>query len=135
MDQLTFVTKLFATLGIDRSSPLLGTESWIAWVTMLISGVVGCYLGRDLTTRPLWAFVGTMMLGSAVLVFLTSFVYRLKNDPKDMPVPALGGFWRTQWACGLADAGKSVSEIISLADQISDKVWSPASRGMARVAG
>jgi hypothetical protein len=133
MDQLTLVTKLFATLGIDRKSPLLGAESWIAWVTMLISGIVGTYLGRDLTTRPLWAFIGAMMLGSVVLVFLTSFVYRLKNDPNDKPVPALGGFWRTKEASQLAHAGKSVSEIICLRDQISDKVWPPTSRGMARV--
>jgi len=74
-----------------------------------------------------------MMVGSVVLVFLTSFVYRLKNDPTDKPFPALGGFWRTQWASQLARAGKSVSEIISLAEQISDKVWPPTSRGMARV--
>ena len=133
MDQLTFVTKLYATLGIDRRSPLLGTESWIAWVTMLISGVVGTYLGRDLTTRPLWAFVGAMMLGSVVLVFLTSFVYLVKNDPIDKPVPALGGFWLTPWASQLARAGKSVSEIVSLAHYVRDKVWPPTSRGIAHV--
>jgi len=133
MDQITLAVRFLTALGIDRKSPLLGPQSWIAWATMLVSTCLGGYLGRTTAARPLWAFFVAMLVGSCVLAFLTSFVYPLPSPESPDRVPALAGFWLTQWARSLVKDGTSMDAIIQLSTESKQEIWPALSRGSARV--